>query len=227
MQTELLSQPASTVARLTLDAGESVTCEVGAMIAMSDGLAVETTSRSRGGSAAIMQGVRRLFSGESFFLNHFHAREAGAQLVIGPTLMGDIVHHRLQRGAVIVQGASWLASGPGVEIDTTFQGLGKALFSGESAFWVKCSGAGDLLLASFGAVYSLEVDGEYVVDTGHIVAFEDTLSFEIVKAAETLLSSLLGGEGLVCRFQGRGRLWCQSHNPPAFGGELGPMLKPR
>ena len=72
MKTELLCRPASTVARLTLDAGETVTCEVGAMIAMSDGLSVETTSRSRGGGG-FMSGMRRVFSGESFFLNHFHA----------------------------------------------------------------------------------------------------------------------------------------------------------
>jgi len=227
MQIELMCRPASTVARLTLSAGEELTCEVGAMIALSDGLTVETSGRSRGSGGGFMQGMRRLFSGESFFLNHFEAARDGAWLIVGPTLMGDIVHHRLRGGAIVVQGSSWMASGPGVEIDTTFQGLGKALFSGESVFWVKCSGEGDVLLNSFGAVYPVDVDGEYVVDTGHIVAFEDTLGFAITKAAESLLGSLLGGEGLVCRFQGRGRLWCQSHNPPAFGGALGPKLLPR
>lgn len=227
MKTELLCQPASTVARLTLAAGETVTCEVGAMIAMSDGLTVETTSRSRGGGGGLMSGMRRVFSGESFFLNHFEASQEGAHLIIGPTLMGDIMHHRLSGGTVVVQGSSWLASGPGVTIDTTFQGLGKALLSGESVFWVKCSGTGDLLLNSFGAIYPVDVDGEYVVDTGHIVAFEDTLGFTIAKASESLIGSLLGGEGFVCRFKGRGRLWCQSHNPPAFGAELGPKLRPR
>jgi uncharacterized protein (TIGR00266 family) len=226
MKTELLCQPASTVARLTLAAGESVTCEVGAMIAMSDGLTVNTTSRSRGGGG-LMQGMRRVFSGESFFLNHFHADRDGAHLIIGPSMLGDIVHHRLSGGTVVVQGSSWLASGPGIEIDTTFQGLGKALLSGESVFWVKCTGQGDLLLNSFGAIYAMDIDGEYIVDTGHIVAFEDTLSFAMTKASESLIGSLLGGEGFVCRFKGRGRLWCQSHNPPAFGAELGPMLLPR
>ena len=120
-----------------------------------------------------------------------------------------------------------MASDTDIEIDATWQGFGKALFSGESIFWLKCSGEGDLFLSSFGAIYEVEVDGEHVVDTGHIVAFEDTLQFNVTKAGTSLIGSFLGGEGLVCRFSGHGRLFCQSHNPPGFGKALGPKLKPR
>ena len=94
-------------------------------------------------------------------------------------------------------------------------------------FWLKCHGDGDLFLSSFGAIYEVLVDGEYVVDTGHIVAFDDTLQFSIGKASGSWIGSFLGGEGLVCRFSGQGRLLCQSHNPPSFGALLGPKLKPR
>jgi uncharacterized protein (TIGR00266 family) len=114
-----------------------------------------------------------------------------------------------------------------VEIDATFQGVGKALFSGESVFWVKCSGTGDVLLSSFGAIYEVQVEGGYVVDTGHIVAFDDTLQFTVGKAAASLVGSFLGGEGLVCKFTGRGKLYCQSHNPPSLGKTLRPLLRPR
>jgi uncharacterized protein (TIGR00266 family) len=215
------------VARVTLQAGESITCEVGAMIAMSPELTVETSSHKKGGSGGLVSGLKRMFAGENFFLNHFTAHAADQVLILGPGLMGDVVSHRLNGGTLIVQGSSWLASDPGIELDATFQGLGKALFSGESVFWVKCSGTGDVLLSSFGAIYEVQVDGQYVVDTGHIVAFEDTLQFEMGKASSSLLGSFLGGEGLVCKFNGRGKLYCQSHNPPSFGKLLGPMLKPR
>ena len=104
---------------------------------------------------------------------------------------------------------------------------GKALFSGESMFWIKCSGTGNVLLSSFGAIYTVDVTEDYVVDTGHIVAFEDTLQFKIAKAGASLIGSFLGGEGLVCRFSGQGKLYCQSHNPPSFGKMLGPTLKAR
>lgn len=228
MHHELLSRPAMSVAKLTLQAGESVTCEVGAMIAMSSGFTVETTTRNRGsGGGGIMKGIKRMFAGENFFLNHFTANAADQTLIIGPGLLGDIMHYPMTGGNLIVQGSSWLASATGVEIDATWQGLGKALFSGEGMFWVKCSGRGDLLLNSFGAIYPIDVNGEYVVDTGHIVAFDETLQFKIGKAGKSLVGSVLGGEGLVCKFSGQGRLYCQSHNPPSFGKLLGPKLRPR
>jgi uncharacterized protein (AIM24 family) len=60
-------------------------------------------------------------------------------------------------------------------------------------FWVKCSGFGELFLSSYGAIYPIQVQGEYTVDTGHIVAFEDTLQFRIGKAGKSLIGSFLGG----------------------------------
>lgn len=226
MDIDILARPSASVAKLSMTAGESVTCEVGAMIAMTDGLVVETTSRTRGGGG-LMRGLKRMFAGENFFLNHFTAQAPDQTLILGPGMLGDVVHHRLEVGSLIVQGSSWLASGPGIEVDASFQGLGKALFSGEAVFWVKCMGTGDVLLNSFGAIYEVQVDGGYVVDTGHIVAFEDSLSFSIGKAGKSLIGSFLGGEGLVCKFEGSGSLYCQSHNPPNFGKTLGPKLRPR
>ena len=71
------------------------------------------------------------------------------------------------------------------------------------------------------------MDGEYIVDTGHIVAFNETLDFSMTKAGKSWLSSILGGEGLVCKFKGMGTVWCQSHNPASFGTSLTPALRPR
>lgn len=226
MLTEILARPSAAVARLTMRAGETITCEVGAMVAMSTGFSVETTTRQRG-SGGLWAGVKRMVAGENFFLNKFTARSDGEHLIVGPTLIGDLIHHTLSSGALIVQGSSWLASGPGVDIDASFQGLGKALFSGQSVFWIKCSGHGDLLLNSFGAIYEVDVQDSYVVDTGHIVAFEDTLQFSVGRIGDSWLHTMLSGEGLVCHFRGRGKLYCQTHSPPEFGHELGPMLKAR
>lgn len=226
MQFGIEARPAASVVRLNLDHGETVTCEVGAMIAMSTGITVETTAGKKGGGGGLMKGLKRMFAGENFFLNHFTAQDSDQTLILGPQLMGDVIHHRLN-GTLIVQGSSWLCSEEHIEIDATWQGFGKALFSGERMFWVKCSGDGDLFLSSFGAIYEIDVDGGYTVDTGHIVAFEDTLQFRIGKAGSSLIGSFLGGEGLVCKFEGRGKLYCQTHNPPSFGAVLGPRLKPR
>ena len=227
MQIEILQRPAASAARLTVSRGETITCEVGAMIAMSSGFAVETSARQRGARGGIMSGIKRVFAGENFFLNHFTAQDEGQHVIIGPRLLGDICHHHLRDGSLIVQGSSWLASTAEISIDATFAGFSNALFSGESVFWVKCTGYGDILLSSFGAIYEVDIDGSYVVDTGHIVAYEDSLQFRVGKAGSSLIGSFLGGEGLVCKFSGQGKLYCQSHNPPSFGKLLGPKLRPR
>ena len=87
--------------------------------------------------------------------------------------------------------------------------------------------SGKLVINSFGAIFPIDIDGEYVVDTGHIVAFDETLDYSLSKAGKSWVSSFLGGEGFVCRFKGTGSVWCQSHNSPGFGKRIGPMLKPR
>lgn len=225
MQIDIVARPAASAARLTLDAGERVICEVGTMIAMSTDLRVQTLAAHHTGG--ILQGVRRMLAGESFLLNEFTAERDGSELLVGPGLPGDITHHAMRAGALFVQATSWLAAGPGIDIDAGVPSVGKALFSRESLFWVKCSGHGDVLLSSFGAIYAVDIDGSYVVDTGHVVAYEDTLAFSLAKANPTWLGSFLGGEGLVCRFEGQGRLYCQSHNPPNFGRLVGPMLRPK
>jgi uncharacterized protein (TIGR00266 family) len=93
-------------------------------------------------------------------------------------------------------------------------------------FWLNMNGQGQVLLNSFGAIYPVEVDGEYIVDSGHIVAFNETLDFSITKAGKNWIHSYLGGEGLVCKFKGKGALWCQSHNAASFGGKLTLSLRP-
>jgi uncharacterized protein (TIGR00266 family) len=227
MEADITCKPAASVAKVTLQPGQTLTAEVGSMVAMTPQVQVETSSHKKGGGGGFMAGLKRMMSGENFFLNHFTAQAPNQTLYIAPGLMGDVIKHTIRSGALVVQGSCWLASDATVDVDATFQGLGKALFAGAGVFWVRCSGQGDVLLSSFGAIYVVEVEDGYVVDTGHIVAFEDTLSFNITKAADTWLGSLLGGEGLVCRFSGRGRLYCQSHNPNSFGKLLGPELKPR
>jgi uncharacterized protein (TIGR00266 family) len=226
MQTEILCRPAASVGKLTLETGERVTCEVGAMIAMSTGFQVETSTHARGGGG-IWAGVKRMVAGENFFLNHFTAQRPSQTLIVGPGMCGDVVSHRLRGGSLVVQGSSWLASGPGVQVDTSFAGVSKTLFSGEGMFWLKCSGEGDVLLNSFGAIYEVTIDGTHIVDSGHIVAFEDSLDFSVGKLGDSWIQSFLSGEGLVCHFRGQGKLYCQSHNPPTFGRLLGPMLRPR
>jgi len=226
MKTEILHAPGNAAARIALDPGETVTAEGGAMIAMSADLAVQTTTQQRGGGGGLLKAAKRLLSGESFFLNHYTAGANGGELWLAATLPGDMMKIALSGETIIVQAGSFVACSDGVAMDMSWQGF-KSFLSGESMFWLRISGTGRVVLSSYGAIYPVEVNGEHIVDTGHIVAFDETLKFSLSKAGKSWITSFLGGEGIVCKFQGKGVVWCQSHNAPSFGHTIGPMLKPR
>jgi uncharacterized protein (AIM24 family) len=113
-----------------------------------------------------------------------------------------------------------------MDLTPRFQGM-KGMFSGENLFFMEVSGAGPLLVGAYGSIREVPVDGELVVDTGHVVAFESSLSYTLSKTGGSWLTSYLAGEGFVLRFKGQGRLLVQSHNPREFGAMLGRRLPPR
>ncbi|MBD2102456.1 TIGR00266 family protein [Leptolyngbya sp. FACHB-261] len=225
MKIEILHSPGAAAAHVALEPGEELTAESGAMICMSGDMNVSTAIKQRG--KGLMAGLRRMLSGESLFLNTFRPSQQGGEVYLAPTLVGDVIVYQMRDGLnLVVQGSSYLASALGVHLDLGWKGF-KSFFSGESVFWIDVSGRGPVLLNAFGAVYEIDVDGEYTVDTGHIVAFEQSLDFKVTKAGRGWIGSFLGGEGLVCRFKGKGKVFCQTHNPPAFGRTVGPKLPPR
>ena len=225
MNVKIEKGPGAAAALVTLLPGEVLTAESGAMIAMTDNLGIQTTTHKKN-SGGILTAIKRTLSGESFFMNHFTAGPQGGTVWLGSTLPGDMITYQLNGDKLIVQAGSYVGSDDDVNVEFNWQGF-KSLFSGESAFWLSVSGKGTVILNSFGAIYPIEVDGEYVVDTGHIVAFQETLNFSIGTASSSWLNSYFGGEGLVCRFKGKGTVWCQSHNGNAFGSALTPSLRPR
>ncbi len=225
MEVELMHQPGNSAARMIIPAGETVTAEAGAMISMSSDVQIETTTHKRG-KGGVMKALRRILSGESMFLNHFTPGANGGEVIVAATLAGDMMVYDLDDEELVVQSGSFVACEEQLDVDMNWQGF-KSLLSGESVFWLRIRGTGKVVLSSFGAIYQLSVDSEQIVDTGHIVAFNETLDFTISKAGKSWLQSILGGEGFVCRFNGRGTVWCQSHNASSFGRNLGPMLKPR
>lgn len=226
MNVEIIHRPANSASKLTLSPGEVVTAEAGAMIAMSGDMDITTSTYKKEGQGGILKALKRMLAGESFFLNHFTAGSQGGELYLSTTLMGDMQEFQTKGETLLVQAGSYVASEQGVNVDVGWQGF-KNLFSGENMFWLKVSGQGKYILSSFGMIYPVEVDGSYIVDTGHIVAFEETLNFTVVKSGKGWISTFASGEGLVCKFEGKGKVYCQSHNPNSFGSELGPHLRPR
>jgi uncharacterized protein (TIGR00266 family) len=200
--------PAYASLLLKLNPGQTVLVESGAMAAMDAGIKMK--SKVQGG---LMKGLGRMLGGESLFMSEFTAEAKPGEIMVSPGVPGDIQHYFLDGKSLMIQSSSFVAASPTVNIDTKFQGF-KGFFSGESLFLLKAVGTGDLWFSSFGAILEIPISGDYVVDTGYIVAFEETLNYKVEMLGglsfKGLRTGILGGEGLVCRFSGQGRLWIQS-----------------
>lgn len=228
MNVELLARPASTAAKVILGGGETVTAEGGSMIAMSADMGVETRVRKGDGTrGGLLRGMTRRLAGEGIFLNHYTAAASGGELYLATDLPGDMEVIDLDGSTpVSVQHGSFVAHEAGVDMNVSWGGM-KNVFSGEGLIWLRLSGSGRIIVNAFGAIYPVQVNGEYVVDTGNIAAFEETLDFNVTKAGKSLAGSIAGGEGLVCRFSGTGTVWCQTHADRAFGAKLTRYLVPK
>ena len=214
MNVELRHRPSFAAARVTMAPGEQVRAESGAMMAMSGGMSLQ--SSTQGG---VLKGLKRSFlGGESLFISTFTAPNAGGWVDLAHHLAGDIIVAELrpEQPLSITKGC-WLASSDGVELDTKWGGF-KNLFGGEGGFLVHATGSGTVLLACYGAMDTVDLAaGETVtVDTGHVVAFQADITSAIRKVAGGLVQTLKSGEGLVFDFTGPGWVMTQSRNPAAL-----------
>jgi len=236
MQIEIESKPSYGMAVIQMNQGESFIAESGAMVAMSTDLEVDTKFNGTGdGSfvgwvlAALTGLVRKFLAGESMFVNHYEASSDDQQLMLAPSLVGDVVHLEMPTGrSVTVQASSYLACTEEVEVGLVWGGF-SMLFGGEGAFFMKCEAEedakkpGQLLINAYGAIEKVEVDGTYIVDTGHLVAWEGELEYSIRKAGGWK-ATLLSGEGLVIEFEGKGTLWLQTRNLGSLISWVTPQL---
>jgi uncharacterized protein (TIGR00266 family) len=209
------------VVTLSLDAGDSVMTEAGAMVSMTPGLEIQTSASSAGG---LLKGLRRsVLGGESFFMNTYVANAPG-ELALAPTLPGDIVHRILGAETIYLTSGSYLASSTSVDVDTKWGGA-KTFFSSEGLFLLKVTGPGELLVSSYGAIQEvpLEAGQSHVVDSGHMVAFTDGVDYKVRKFAGWK-STLLGGEGLVVELTGPGTAWIQTRSAQALVDWIAPRL---
>jgi uncharacterized protein (TIGR00266 family) len=224
---EIQYRPAHSLATAFLEPGESVRAEASAMVSMTRNLSIQTDG-PMGGRGGLMGSFKRaMLGGETFFTNTFTARGTPGHVSLAPTLAGDMMAIELRQGEpLFIQGSSYVAAPDTVELDTRWQGF-KGFFSGESLFFLEASGSGPVLVNAFGALEALDLNGDIIVDTGHLVAFGTGIEYEVTKASRGWIASYLSGEGLVLRMAGRGRLYLQSRNPNEYGRAVGSTLPPR
>jgi len=202
--------PSYSLIDIELEPGQSIQAEAGAMVYMSDDMKVET----RLGGGLLTALIRRIFGGESMFFNVFTSLKNKSSVGLAPELAGDIVKINISEFPVIIQKGSYLCSETTVSLKTRFGGF-KSLFSREGMFLLESSGSGALFISAYGGIMEIDVNGEYILDTGHMVAFEKTLNFSVRKTGGWK-STFFSGEGLTMHFQGQGKLWIQTRVPRGF-----------
>ena len=212
--------PSYALGVIQLAPGERIQAEAGAMVSMSD--TIEMKSEVRGG---LMKGLKRsVLGGESFFINNFQAAGGGGEVTVAPALPGDIVALEVGGQALLIQSGSFLAATDGVDVDTKWGGS-KSFFSREGLFMLKATGAGTIFLSSYGAIRLIELGAgqRYTVDTGHMVAFDESVRYNVGKSG-SWRTTLTSGEGLVAKLEGPGRFYMQTRAPDAFIDWLAPKL---
>jgi uncharacterized protein (TIGR00266 family) len=188
-------------------AGETIKVEASAMATMDTHMKMKTK---------LSGGLGRLLTSESIFINEFTAENAPGEIGIAPAAPGDLAHVYLNEGDVLfLQNGAFVACAPDVKLESKWQGLVKGFFSGESFFLIRASGHGDLWFNTYGGMIRKDVDGEYVVDTGNVVAFSEGLDYKVEKFGG-YKSLFFSGEGLICRFRGKGRVWIQTRTTGAL-----------
>jgi len=205
METQIRNRPSFANVLVRLSQGDLIVAESDAMASMSSSITLRT--RWNGGFFTAL--LRRLFGGETLFINEFSTATQG-ELVLTQPLPGDIECIELKGQSMYLQPGAFLACDPTVELGLGYAGL-RSFIAREGLFRLRVSGQGRVWFGSYGGIVVKEVEGEYVVDSGHLIAYEPSIQLRLGMAAG-IFSSLFSGEGLVVRLRGPGRVYLQTRS---------------
>jgi uncharacterized protein (TIGR00266 family) len=206
VEAEIRNRPSFANILVSLQPGDRIVAEADAMASMSSN--IEMTTRFNGGAFGAL--ARRIFGGESMFVNEFTTTSAPGHIVLTQPFPGDIACINLTGNTLFLQPGAFIACEPTVKLGLGWAGF-RSFLAGEGFFRLKVSGNGRIWFGAYGAIFVREINDEYIVDTGHLVGYEPTISIR-VGLAGGIFSSFFGGEGLVTRVRGQGRIYMQSRS---------------
>ncbi len=205
MQVDLRNRPSFANLLVHLQPGDRIIAEAGAMATMSSNVTMKT--RFSGG---VLGGIALRFLGnESLFVNEFTCDSTG-EVVLTQAVPGDMICTELRGNTIFLQPGAFIACEPGVRMLLGWAGF-RSWIAGEGLFRLKLSGNGRLWFGAYGAIFDRDIVGEYIVDSGHLVAYEPTISINVGMAGG-LFTSFFSGEGLITRVRGQGKIYMQSRS---------------
>lgn len=220
---EVLYPGSYAMARVKLKHGQTIKAESDAMVAMSP--TIDVQGKLEGGVLGALG--RKFLTGEKAFFQTLTASRGDGEVLLAPSTPGDIQILDLNGSNFFyVQKEGFLAGDASLTIETASQGIIKGLLSGEGIFIQRVSGAGKVVVSSFGAIHKLTLapNEMMVVDNAHLVAWSGTVSYEVVRASKGIIDTLTSGEGLVCNVRGPGEMYIQTRNKSSFGNWIAQFL---
>ncbi|GAP39643.1 TIGR00266 family protein [Flexilinea flocculi] len=192
----------------TLQNGETMFTESGAMAWMTPNMQMETTSRG-----GISKALGRMLSGDSLFMNRYTSNGTG-MIAFASSFPGQILSFDITPGKeMIVQKSGFLAAEEGVNLSVFFQKkFAAGLFGGEGFILQKLSGQGTAFVEidGFCKAYELRAGEKLLLDNGYLAAMESTCSMDI-KTVSGMKNVLFGGEGLFnTEVVGPGKVYLQT-----------------
>lgn len=199
--------------------GEHIAAESDAMASMSGDL-----THSLKFNGGFLKGViRKFLGGESLFINYFYNDTNETQeLVITQPVPGEIRTRELSGDGMYLQPGSYVCNTDGVKMAVKYAGL-RSFIAREGLFRLYVHGTGTVWFGAYGRIMAKKIDGEYIVDTAHIVGYDPGLAMRM-QLSGGLISSFFSGEGLVSRMEGKGRIYLQSRSLNGLAQWLNPYL---
>ena len=228
-QYEITHGPSFAMLRVDVQPNQTIVAEAGAMVARHTQVGMEVKMNSGRGAgffaklkAFLIALIRKFVGGETFFVNHFSSQQGGS-VWLAPSMTGQITYRRMNGEKLVLSTGAYLASSGDIDMKMKFGGL-RGLLAKEGAFFLEISGTGDLWFTSYGGIEAIDCNGSYMVDNGHLVGYEGNLQFNIRSAGGGMMGFMASGEGLVCEFQGQGRIYIQTRNLGSLVSWITPFL---
>jgi uncharacterized protein (TIGR00266 family) len=221
---------------VSLSRGEEISCESGSMAMMEGNL--DLVGEMKGGFWSAVG--RKLTNGESFFTQSIRATRGSGEALLSPVIPGDI--HVLECGGTqqyFLNDGVFLASDARIDVKVRTQSIGRALFGGTGGFFLgQTQGTGKLAVSGFGTVMELGVDATpdnpVTIDNNHVVAWDVGLSYDLAVSTNrssgflgSLVNSAVSGEGVVCKFSGKGKVVICSRNRSDYLAYLASKIAPK
>ena len=207
MKIQIKGKPVFAYLEVELEPGETFVAESDAMSSMSAEL--DMSAKFNGGLFRAL--LKKFLGGESLFINHFTNNTSKTlSLHLTQSTPGDVEIKELNNESYCLENGAYIASDKGVNLGVRWAGIG-SFIGGEGLFKLMVSGTGKVVFGSYGGLIEKEINGEYIVDSGHLVGYEPNIKLK-PQLAGGLISSIVGGEGLVTRVEGKGKIFIQTRS---------------